>query len=155
MCVTLKKVVMISLIVLCTISTLPATIGDRDYLPSRPTQPLLPIDSAIGKIVEITSDPLLERCSEAFSTPWSAEWVSTYVEPSVRSIFTHTWDKTLAQLLPVENLLCGLPVGDSDVRTIPVRLFLPENKSSTVFSLSWQFSETDGQWYLVAMTKLD
>jgi hypothetical protein len=130
-----------------------AVVGVRDYLPSRPAPALLPMDSSLGRLVDVSSNPLLERCAEAFSKPWSVQWVSTYVEPSVRSMFTHTWDKVMVDLLPVPHMVGSAPVGDESARTVAVRFFSPQAGVSSAYSLIWRLAD-DGQWYLIAMNTL-
>ncbi len=142
------------LLLLMPVGTLSAAVGVRDYLPSRSAPAILPVDSVVGRLVEVSSDPLLERCVEAFSQPWSAQWVATYVEPSVRSMFTHTWDAMMVEQLPVSCLLCSAPVGDASTKTVAVRFFHSQDGASSAYSLIWSLSETDGQWYLIAMSVL-
>lgn len=145
-----------AIMLLCIVAvSLSATVGVRDYLPSRSAPALLPVDSVIGKVVDVSTDPLIARSSEAFSQPWSAQWVSTYVEPSVRSMFTHTWDKALVKLLPASHVLGSAPTGDGSARTLAVRVFPSQGGPSSVYSLVWELSEEDGQWYLVAMNDMD
>lgn len=149
----MKRMVLLLCLFLAVVPIFSA-VGVKDYLPSRRFEPRLPMDPVIGKGVERTSDPLVDLTVEAFSQPWSAQWVLAYVDEPVRRMFTLAWDETLAALLPVGRMVCSSPVGDESSKTVSLRIFSDSSSASPAFSVNWRFSDGDGKWYLVSIRDL-
>jgi hypothetical protein len=132
-------------IILCLPVLLSAVTTEERFTLS-PAKEVVPYDRTIGKLTkDCASCPTV---SAMLSSPYSLEWVETYVAPSVKNAFVSLYGKELASLLPQKDFLFGesrdgsVPVRLSDGRIMTLALY--EGKLLS-FSLGAKRQESGGK----------
>lgn len=109
---------------------------------------LLPINSDIGQVVEGESGTIESYAKEALTTPYTPEWVERYIPPSLVQGFVHTYDATLASLLPVSTIQMGRAIHRTHLWEVPFAIIEPAYRWG---SMVWM-DQSDGRWALLSIS---
>lgn len=109
--------VLVSLVVALPIAALPLST----QLSYTADGPFLSQDPSIGQLIQPEPFSSEAYTAEALSTPYSPEWVATFVSPDVRFSFIRTFDKELALLLPQTTFSLGKAIKRQDTVSVPFR----------------------------------
>lgn len=126
----MKKTTAIIFLILFSL-TLPLFAEESDihsFLASRHTENILPTDSKLGQLSDVSEHEGLLFLSDSLSHEFSFEWAETYLEENTRQAILDNMTNTLSEILPQSEMLFSKPYtnGDSSV-SISVR-FLNDSR---------------------------
>lgn len=117
-------------------------------LPGAASPYLLPLNSDIGQIVEPDKTRIEYYAREALQSPYSVQWVSTYVPPSLEAGFVFTYNDLLAALLPAQGIQMGRAVQRTHLWEVGFVITEPGYRWG---SMVWM-DQGDGRWALLSIS---
>ena len=113
--------------------------------------PFLPYDTKIGQLVCTEEGSVEAKTIEALSSPYSLQWVETYVPKDLQFGFVHSFDAILSSLLPQKAISTAKAVNFQELQEVAFRFKVEETGALQYGTFVWIELE-EGVYNLVSIS---